>query len=94
VRVLAEKGVQVLSRSSRERMEYRQATALLREGLTIFRVLGAAGEIGMCLQALALIAVAQGEHERAAWLFGASEARRDALATVLARKRIRPRRAP
>jgi non-specific serine/threonine protein kinase len=59
--------------------EYDRATALLRESLTLHREIGGKEGIAYCMEGLAGVAEARRQSERAARLFGAAEALREAI---------------
>src|SRR5262249_10244596 len=60
-----------------------RATALHREALTLLRESGEKGNVAEGLEGLAGIAWAQGQPERAARLYGAAEALREAIRAPL-----------
>jgi len=68
---------------ARQEGSFARAEAHLIESLQIFQTLNAAWDAAFGLQSLALVAVAQGEAERAARLFGAAEAHRGAAGAAL-----------
>jgi tetratricopeptide (TPR) repeat protein len=65
------------------RGDYVQAAEVFRKGLLLFRELGDKLSIVECVTGLAAVAVGTGQAERAARLFGASEAALDAMGTTL-----------
>jgi tetratricopeptide (TPR) repeat protein len=69
-----------LGRTATEQGDYRRAATLLDKSLALFRELGGA-KLGMVLgmQGLAVVACAQEQPERAAQLFGAAQALREAI---------------
>jgi tetratricopeptide (TPR) repeat protein len=68
---------------AQHRGDHPQATARFQESLNLFRDLGDKKGIAECLMGLAGVICAQGQLQRAARLFGAAEALREAVGAVL-----------
>jgi hypothetical protein len=68
---------------ARHQKDYAQAASLYAESLTLLREVGERVSMAFCFEGLAAVACALGQAERAAHLFGAAEALREAASTPL-----------
>ena len=72
-----------LADTARTLGDYAMAEAQFAESLTLLQELGDKNGVAACLEGLAETAGAQGQPERCARLFGAAEALREVIGTVL-----------
>ncbi len=68
---------------AREQGDYRQAVALYAESLALYRTMGDSEGIAGCLEAVARVAYAQGQMERATRFYAAAATLRDAIGASL-----------
>ena len=68
---------------ARAQGRYGPARSLLRESLEVHREIGDRRAVALSLEGLAALACSEGRHERAARIFGAAEALREALAAPM-----------
>ncbi len=72
-------GLTSLGHIACEQGDYARAAACYREGLTIYTTMDNKAAVAWCLEGVAVVAAAAGQHERVAWLSGLVDALRDAV---------------